>query len=92
MVDKRNGMDMPQLPSGRFAEYVWDGLSETMRDVFRGIDRRGEDHLRWAHRQTLVALEKRRLLAVDVDYFFCLTEDGKALVGWIRDVASEVRA
>lgn len=71
-----------QLPSGKFAEYIWDGLSYSMRDILLQVKEVGETRLLWTKGQTLNALIKRGL-ADGITHQ--LTEDGKALVEWMKD-------
>lgn len=74
---------LTQLPSGKFADYVWNGLSEPMQRVVLDIARKDVLCLQYGDiRSTTVdALLRRNLLASE----YCLTEDGKALVEWIEN-------
>jgi hypothetical protein len=76
--------DRTQLPSGKFADYVWDGLSYAMRDILLQVKEVGEDRLMWTKVPTLNALIKRGLVDYH-NYSYRLTEDGKALVEWVKD-------
>jgi hypothetical protein len=78
---------MDRLPSGKFAEYVWDGLSYAMRDILLQVKEVGEPRLMWTKGQTLKALIGRGL--VD-GITHRLTEDGKALVEWMKNKEKNV--
>lgn len=85
MMSDKNWVGLTPLPSGQFADYVWDGLSETMRNVFRHASEVGVDeYLMGAKAITLSALIKRKLVGYR-ESSYRLTEDGKALVEWMKN-------
>lgn len=84
MADKReNVFGLTPFPEhGGYIEYAWDGLSYAMRDILLQVKEVGEARLMWTKGQTLNAPIKRGLVDGATHR---LTEDGKALVEWMKD-------